>query len=132
VIIAGSVEDPATAALLAAAHAAWPPDRALLVIDPSCADDTRLWGAHNPQALAMVQAHAAKLQAAAGGSGGEGGGFVPTAFVCQNYTCKAPTTDPHRLLALLREAGTGARAPGAAAGVAAFTWPGPPPAAAET
>lgn len=33
----------------------------------------------------------------------EGGAvaITPTAFVCQNYTCQAPTTDPARVRQLL-------------------------------
>jgi hypothetical protein len=38
--------------------------------------------------------------AAAAGEG-SGAGFAPTAFVCQNFTCQAPTGDAGRVYELL-------------------------------
>jgi uncharacterized protein YyaL (SSP411 family) len=31
-------------------------------------------------------------------AGGKAGELPATAFVCQNFTCQAPTTDPHKLM----------------------------------
>jgi len=127
IIIAGAPSHPSTTALLSAAHASWPPDRSILVIHPADDASTAFWGAHNPRALAMVRAHYAKRQ-----QGGEEA--VPTAFVCQDYTCKAPTTDPEALWRLLREGGGaagGSSGAGGGGGLSAFSWPTPqlPPAA---
>ncbi|KAI8467827.1 MAG: hypothetical protein J3K34DRAFT_454440 [Monoraphidium minutum] len=120
VIISGPRGHPATAALLAAAAAAWPRDFAVAALDATSPDDAALWAARHPRALAMAEAHARK----------SGGAPPPTAFVCQDYTCKAPTADPGRLLALLREGGAppAAAAAGGAARLAEMAWP-PPPAA---
>jgi hypothetical protein len=76
----------------------------------------------------MVTAHAEKqrqLQPQAAAAA-----MAPTAFVCQDYACKAPTTDPLKLLSLLREAGApvAKAGPGAAAKLSEMAWP-PPPAA---
>jgi hypothetical protein len=162
VIIAGQTSQPATQALLNAAHAAWAPDKALLFIDPTDDESVAFWKQHNPEAWAMVEAHYKKAGAAAGDSGGAaveapatvdvrelgleatgvagsadaaaalgvteaagtaaaaaaaaaegsageakaselaaaGGapGVVPTAFVCQNFTCLAPTSSAEKLL----------------------------------
>jgi hypothetical protein len=130
VIVAGEASQPATQALLNAAHAAWAPDKALLLIDPTDDESASFWQQHNPEAWAMVDAHYKKAAAAGAGAGGgvssgidaaaaaEGprgevkaseiaaaggapneaaGGAVPTAFVCQNFTCLAPTSDADKL-----------------------------------
>jgi uncharacterized protein YyaL (SSP411 family) len=100
----------ATQSLLNTAHAAWAPDKALLLIDPNDANSATFWQRHNPQAWAMVDAHYNKAgtAAAADSAAGEtkaseetaaGGapGVVPTAFVCQNFTCLAPTSSAEKL-----------------------------------
>ena len=48
------------------------------------------WQERNPAAVAV-----------AGGAGGEGA--PAAAFVCQNMTCRAPTSDPAKLRQLLAE-----------------------------
>ena len=95
VIIAGSSSQPVTQALLNAAHAAWAPDKALLLIDPADAESASFWQQHNPEAWAMVEAHYSKAAAAAGAAAG--GEVVPTAFVCQNFTCLTPTSSADKL-----------------------------------
>ena len=134
-VVAGARGDPAADALLAAAAAGagWPRDVAVVAIDPGCPDDTSFWRAANPRALAMVEAEARRQQQAAGGSGGAAA-FEATAFVCQDYTCKAPARDAATLLRQLREplaaaaaGGGGGSGEAAAARLAEFKWPGPPP-----
>jgi hypothetical protein len=44
--------------------------------------------------------------AAAAGSANDGG-FAPTAFVCQNFTCQAPTGDAGKVYELLSKQGEG-------------------------
>jgi uncharacterized protein YyaL (SSP411 family) len=76
----------------------------------------------------MVEAHHSKTAAAAGAGPGEAaaaiaaaaatsdvaaaagadGGYQPTAFVCQNFTCQAPTASAQKVYELLTAAGTGA------------------------
>lgn len=141
VIISGEATqvDP----LLNAAHAAWAPDNALILIDPTSPDSVGFWKAHNPEAWAMVDAHYSKQQkqapssshggaatvaepacaadsmvadmglqpkegavaAAAGGAGSSM--FPPTAFVCQNFTCQAPTGDAGKVYDLLSQQSAG-------------------------
>lgn len=48
---------------------------------------------------------AASEVAAAGGAAVQ---FKPTAFVCQNFTCQAPTSDPQKVYELLSARGGGA------------------------
>jgi uncharacterized protein YyaL (SSP411 family) len=129
VIVSGPAGAPATRALLSAAHGAtWPPDRAVIALDPASPADAAAWRALNPRALEMAAAHAARQrELGSGGAGGGGGGGGATAFVCQDYTCREPTGDAGRLAALLREgavAGGGGR-------VTPFAWPpaggAPPP-----
>jgi uncharacterized protein YyaL (SSP411 family) len=91
VIIAGSAADPATSVLLDAAHAAWAPDKALILVDLSDAAAVEFWRAHNPEAWAMVDAHFSK----------QGQQQEATAFVCQNFTCQAPTSSAAKLYELL-------------------------------
>eukprot|EP00882_Tetradesmus_deserticola_P003612 GHRQ01003823.1.p1 GENE.GHRQ01003823.1~~GHRQ01003823.1.p1 ORF type:complete len:233 (+),score=84.97 GHRQ01003823.1:86-700(+) len=163
VVIAGPASHPATQALLDAAHAAWAPDKAVLLIDPTNASSASFWQQHSPEAWAMVDAHYRKAAAAAApagsaenaaapaaveappevdvqelgleaaglassadassapagataataaegpagevrtsevaaaGGAGSAAGFVPTAFVCQNFTCLAPTSSADKL-----------------------------------
>lgn len=137
VIVAGNPSQPATTALLNAAHAAWAPDKAVILINPTDPESVAFWQQHNPEAWAMVEAHFQKQQqqqggpsgaiaagaagpAAGGGAeeegsggvaasevaaaGGADGGVQPTAFVCQNYTCQAPTSEPGKVYELLSRA----------------------------
>jgi uncharacterized protein YyaL (SSP411 family) len=110
VIIAGPSSQAPTQSLLNAAHAAWAPDKALLLIDPADAESASFWQQHNPEAWAMVDAHYKKAGAAAAAEGpagetkaseeaaaGGAPGVVPTAFVCQNFTCLAPTSSADKL-----------------------------------
>jgi uncharacterized protein YyaL (SSP411 family) len=78
--------------LLDAAHQAFAPDKALLLINPTDPASTAFWGQHNPEALAMVTAQVDQV------AGGKSGELPATAFVCQNFTCQAPTTDTHKLI----------------------------------
>lgn len=150
--MSGPAAHPATQSLLDAAHAAWAPDKALILIDPTDPDSVRFWKAQNPEAWNMVESHYNKLRsgpqqgggaaaaapegvdvggemsgaaaaaggatAAAGGGGGvDDGGFPPTAFVCQNFTCQAPSSDPARVYELLSKQQGGAGGGGGAAAV---------------
>ncbi|KAG1680604.1 hypothetical protein FOA52_015053 [Chlamydomonas sp. UWO 241] len=90
VIIAGRRDCPGARALLNAAHRAFATDKAVVLIDPSDAEDAVFYAAHNPGALAMVRAHFDTRPDS-----------PATAFVCQDYTCQAPTADPDRLAELL-------------------------------
>jgi hypothetical protein len=57
-------------------------------------------------AAAAAPAGSAEGAAAAAGSGNDGG-FAPTAFVCQNFTCQAPTGDAGKVYELLSKQGEG-------------------------
>lgn len=137
VIVAGPAGHQSTEGLLDAVHAAWAPDKALVLIDPTNPNSAGFWKQHNPEAWAMVDAHYSKqgrstdasaaaaaaaepagsaeaaaadmgLQpAAAAAAGADAGRFPPTAFVCQNFTCQAPTSDAAKVVALLSSQGSG-------------------------
>eukprot|EP00197_Chlamydomonas_leiostraca_P004455 CAMPEP_0202859470 /NCGR_PEP_ID=MMETSP1391-20130828/1566_1 /ASSEMBLY_ACC=CAM_ASM_000867 /TAXON_ID=1034604 /ORGANISM="Chlamydomonas leiostraca, Strain SAG 11-49" /LENGTH=819 /DNA_ID=CAMNT_0049538503 /DNA_START=158 /DNA_END=2617 /DNA_ORIENTATION=- len=97
----GGLHSPAASALLDAVHGAYAPDKAVLLLDLGDDACVQFWRAHNPQALSMAEAH----YAAHAGDG-------PLVFICQDYTCQAPTADPERATRLL--AAAGAPAAGAA------------------
>jgi uncharacterized protein YyaL (SSP411 family) len=112
VVIAGALaaHPAATRALLEAAHADYGPDKAVAVIDTASAEDAAAWGSLNPEALAMAAAHFERV-----------GSPAPTAFVCQNFTCQAPTTDAAQLRRLLAQR---PRRSGSAAAPTPVSWPG--------
>ncbi|GAX77564.1 hypothetical protein CEUSTIGMA_g5008.t1 [Chlamydomonas eustigma] len=94
VVVAGSLSSSQTQALLDAVHSVWVPDKTVLVLDLSdhtCVDFFQL---HNPMAVSMVKDHTSKH------------GTVPTVFICQDFSCQAPTTDPQRVIKLLGESKT--------------------------
>lgn len=116
-------------------HASWSPDKIILLIDPADPESVQFWQGANPAAWAMVEAHYSKTAAAAPAGAGPGeaaaaitaaaaaasdvaaaagadGGYQPTAFVCQNFTCQAPTASAQKVYELLTAAGTGAGGPG--------------------
>jgi len=94
VIVAGAYGSPAFQGLLDAVHTPFVPDKTVLLLDPSDSTSLSLFEAHNPAAVAMVKGHFA----AQPGSG-------PTVFICQNYTCQAPTLDPEAVVKLLTQQG---------------------------
>lgn len=91
VIISGAPDAPETQALLAAAHGSFAPDRLVLPIDPANQASKVWYQQHNPEAWAMIEGATKEAGAAA------------RAFVCQNFTCRAPTTDPQVLSQLMNE-----------------------------
>lgn len=103
VVVAGRLGDASTSALLDAVHAPLAPDKAVIVLDLADKADVAFWTAHNPEALAVAQAQARKAA--------PGGTMQATVFVCQNFTCQAPSNDPARVRQLLAPAGTATAAP---------------------
>ncbi|KAK9808898.1 hypothetical protein WJX72_005964 [[Myrmecia] bisecta] len=102
VIVAGRSQSPDTQALLAAAHSVFAPEKVVIAIDPDDEEATAFWQTLNPEALGMAAAAKDKGQA--------------VAFICQNFTCKAPTSDPATVQQILAEPrATIARAPKPAA-----------------
>lgn len=61
----------------------------IIQIDPNDPQDVEFWGKNNPAALAVVQG---------------GRKERATAYVCQNFACRAPTSDPEVLERSLRQA----------------------------
>ena len=81
-VVVGPPANPATRALLAAARGAYLPNRVLVLVDPAAPP-----AGVNPELLA-------------------GKGLVdgkPAAYVCKDFACQAPLTDPAELSTLLRE-----------------------------
>lgn len=91
VIIAGKRGAPGTEALLDAVFAAYTPDKVVIHLDPSDPQLMEYWRGRNPEAVAVVEAT------------GFEAGKPATAFVCQSFTCKAPTTCPEKVKQLLTE-----------------------------
>ncbi|GFR51902.1 hypothetical protein Agub_g14278 [Astrephomene gubernaculifera] len=104
VIIAGQPGAPDTSALLDAVHSCYCPDKVVLLVDPADPRDMRFWAAHNPSVHHMVAAHFAAPASAAASSTAPLSSTIPpaaTAFICQCFTCQAPTGDPARVRELL-------------------------------
>ena len=76
VAVVGELDDPATTTLVGAYHEAWRPGSVLAVAPPG----------HTPVPLL---------------SGRDTVDGLPTAYVCQNFACERPVTDPDDLRALL-------------------------------
>jgi uncharacterized protein YyaL (SSP411 family) len=91
VIIAGRRGAPDTEALLDACFARFAPDMVVIHIDLGDDDAMAFWRAHNPEAVAMAEGSGMTVDDPA------------TAFICQNFTCKAPTTDPGKVKEVLGE-----------------------------
>lgn len=89
VIIAGRRGAPDTEALVDAAFAAFAPDKVIIHLDLANEAELAWWRAHNPEAVVVVEAT------------GMTSADVATAFICQNFTCQAPTTDPAKVRELL-------------------------------
>ena len=66
------------------------PAQAVIALDPADEGDVAFWRAHNPSVLDMVE-----------GAGLSAATCPATAFVCQNFTCLAPTREPWCLRAAL-------------------------------
>lgn len=99
VIIAGARGAPDTEALVDAAFAPFAPDKVVIQLDPGNEEEMRWWGRFNPEAVAMVEAT------------GMEAGEPATAFICQNFTCQAPTTDPAKVRELLAKPRVGTAKP---------------------
>ncbi|KAF5835573.1 Six-hairpin glycosidase-like protein [Dunaliella salina] len=84
---------PPFQALMDAVHAPFAPSKAVIHIDVSDPACKAFWQDHNPAALDMVQAHFEKH------------GVAPTAFICQNFTCQAPTSSPVDVAKQLQQSG---------------------------
>jgi uncharacterized protein YyaL (SSP411 family) len=82
IIIAGARTDPAVVAMLSEIHAGFDPWKALLLADGG--EGQRFLGTHVPFIAAIMTPNG-----------------VATAYVCENFACQLPTSDPKRLRALL-------------------------------
>ena len=95
VVIAGRRSAADTEALLTAVYSVYAPDKVVIHIDLSDTELMEWWRGHNPEAVGIVE-----------GSGwGEEGDATATAFICQNFTCRKPTTDPGEVEKVLGEVG---------------------------
>jgi uncharacterized protein YyaL (SSP411 family) len=83
-VIAGKKDAPGTKALLKEVHRHFLPKTILLLADGS--DGQKFLGEKNEaiRAMSMVEGK-------------------PVAYVCENFTCKAPVTEPKQLAKLLVE-----------------------------
>jgi uncharacterized protein YyaL (SSP411 family) len=82
IVIAGKIENAATKALIAEVHRHYLPNKILILADDG--EGQKYLGEKNEaiRAMSMVDGK-------------------PAAYVCENFTCKAPVTDPKELAALL-------------------------------
>lgn len=85
-------------------HWQFSPDKVVLVMDTANAGDVAFWRRYNPEAVRMVEEHRSKMAAA-------GQPLTTEAFVCQNYTCQAPTADPNKVKWLLAMPAGGGSSP---------------------
>jgi uncharacterized protein YyaL (SSP411 family) len=82
IVIAGKLNDEGTKALLAEVHHHFLPNKILILADAG--EGQRFFGEKNEAIGAMSQVDG-----------------KPAAYVCENFTCKAPVTDPKQLSELL-------------------------------
>jgi len=82
VVIVGPKDHPGTQRMLREVHTRYLPNKVVLLVD----------GAKQQERLSTFLPFAGSL-AMVGGN--------PTAYVCENYACKLPTTDPEQLGKLL-------------------------------
>jgi uncharacterized protein YyaL (SSP411 family) len=82
IVIVGPMTNPATYDLLRAVYSAWLPDKVVAAYDPD--DPNRLSELKLFEGRQMINNR-------------------PTAYVCDNYTCKLPVTDPSLLIDQLRK-----------------------------
>ncbi len=85
IVIAGSPSDPGTVALLDVVRAEYLPDTALLLVPDG-------EGGRRIRSLAPFAEHHSSVEG------------KPAAYVCRDFACKQPTTDPEALRKLLEEA----------------------------
>eukprot|EP00271_Cylindrocystis_brebissonii_P000193 TRINITY_DN10235_c0_g1_i1.p1 TRINITY_DN10235_c0_g1~~TRINITY_DN10235_c0_g1_i1.p1 ORF type:complete len:878 (+),score=197.93 TRINITY_DN10235_c0_g1_i1:302-2935(+) len=89
IIVAGQNGAPDTDALVRTVFGAgYQPHLVMLQVDVNNEDDRRFWGSHNPNVLKMAES---------------GPKDKAVAFVCQDFTCQAPTSDPGKLQDLLQK-----------------------------
>ncbi|XP_038876725.1 spermatogenesis-associated protein 20 [Benincasa hispida] len=89
VVLVGHKNSAQFETILAAAHASYDPNRTVIHIDPT--DDTELqfWEGNNRNVAVMAKNNFAADKV--------------VALICQNFTCKAPITDPGSLEAMLAQ-----------------------------
>ncbi|KAF5184490.1 Spermatogenesis-associated protein [Thalictrum thalictroides] len=73
--------------MIAAAHASYDPNRTVIHIDPNNKEDIDFWQGNNENISLIAKGSPAADKVAA--------------YVCQNFTCSSPVTDPKSLEALL-------------------------------
>jgi uncharacterized protein YyaL (SSP411 family) len=81
IVVAGKIDNKETKALLAEVHRHFLPNKILLLAD----ENSQKYLGENNEAIRAMSMVAGK----------------PAAYVCENFTCKAPVTDPQALDALL-------------------------------
>lgn len=98
VVVVGSLKNPETQHLLDAVHSPFVPDKSVIIIDPTDSDCLEFWKSNNQEAVTVASSLLT-----------EGGDCKPTVFVCQNYTCQAPTSDSKMVKELLTNVQSGSR-----------------------
>lgn len=91
VVITGGKGEPDTEALINAAYSVYAPDVVLIHLDLSNENLMNFWKQQNPEAVSIAEATGMTVNEPA------------TAFICQNFTCKKPTTDPEVVKKTLAE-----------------------------
>lgn len=89
VVLLGQVSSQKTSILLDAVHSQLAPDKAVIVIDPSNQECVDFWQRMNPNAAGVV------------GNLVQDPNCEPTVYVCQDFACREPTSDPQKVSLLL-------------------------------
>lgn len=89
VVVLGKKSSPEFKVLLDAVHAPFAPDKVVITLDPADTTGVQFWREKNPHAVAVVGGLLNDSEA------------KPTVFVCQNFACQAPTSNPERVRELL-------------------------------
>ncbi|GLJ46249.1 hypothetical protein SUGI_0974400 [Cryptomeria japonica] len=88
VVIVGPKSTPNFESLVVACHALYDPDKTIIQIDPRNKEDSEFWQAHNPMVYSIAQKNPEDKA---------------MAYLCQNFMCNPPVSDPLTLQQLLRQ-----------------------------
>lgn len=89
VVVLGNKESAELNVLLDAVHTPFAPDKVVILLDPADTIGLEFWQEKNPQAVAVVGELLDNMEA------------KPTVFICQNFACQTPTSNPDKVVELL-------------------------------
>ena len=102
VVIYGPLHHERTCQLLDAIHRDYDPSKTLILIDPDDPESLAFWKEQSLENLRVLEKVIDWGEDSELPVPRQKDGIVPTAYVCANFTCKAPTQDPNALAEQMR------------------------------